>query len=276
MQQIVYFIQKYKYFLFFLLLEIIAFSLIVNNNSFHKSKFVSSANAITGGFYKKSSQISDYFNLKNENTFLINENTKLKNQLEEVSFLLDSTKIFTSIDSLNFNQKFEYISSKVIKNDYHKPFNFFLIDKGENDSISKEMAVINNKGILGVTDAVSNNYTRVQSVINKNSFINARLKNSFYFGTLTWDGKDYNIVQLTDIPRQAKVIVGDTIITDGKSAIFPEGILIGSVIKINSGNSASNSLEVKLFNDMSNIGNAYIIRNFDKLEIRNLENPRNE
>lgn len=276
MQQIVFFIQKFKYFLFFIFLEIIAFTLIINNNNFQKSKFVSSANSVTGGLYKKSSQFSAYFNLKDQNNTLIQENTQLKNQLEKIYSQLDSTEHFTVVDTLNYHQKYQYISSKIIKNEFNKSFNFLLLDKGENDSIFQEMAVINSKGVLGVTDAVGKNYARVQSIINKNSKINARLKNSFYFGTLTWDGKKYNIVQLIDIPRQAKVVVGDTIITDGKSAIFPEGILIGTVTKVNKGNSASNSLDVKLFNDMSNLGDAYIINNFDKLKIRNLENLGNE
>ena len=258
------------------MLEIVAFSLIVNNNNFHRSKFVSSTSAITGGFYKKSSQISTYFNLKKENELLVEENLRLKNKLEKFYSQLDSTKFNFVIDTLEFYQKYQYISSKIIKNDFHKSFNFLLLDKGENDSISQEMAVINSKGILGVTDAVGKNYARVQSILNKNSKINARLKNSFYFGTLTWDGNNYNIVQLVDIPRQANVNVGDTIVTDGKSAIFPEGILIGTVTEINTGNSANNSLDIKLFNDMSNLGNAYVIKNLDKLEIRNLENLGNE
>jgi rod shape-determining protein MreC len=276
MQQIVFFIQKYKFFLFFLLLEIIAFSLIVNNNSFQRSKFVSSTNAITGDFYKKSAQASEYFSLEERNNFLVEENTFLKNKLDKIYSQIDSTEFHTVIDTSKFHQKYEYISSKIIKNEFHKSFNFLLLDKGKNDTIFQEMAVINSKGVLGITDAVGSNYARVQSIINKNSRINARLKNSYHFGTLTWDGKDYNVVQLTDIPRQAEVSVGDTIITDGKSTIFPEGILIGKVLQINTGNSASNSLDIKLFNDMSNIGNAYIIRNFEKLEIEKLENPENE
>ena len=120
MQQLVFFIQKYKYFLFFLLLEIVAFSLIVNNNNFPRSKFVSSTSAITGGFYKKSSQVSTYFNLKKENELLVEENLQLKNKLEKFYSQLDSTKFNFVIDTLKFYQKYQYISSKIIKNDFHK------------------------------------------------------------------------------------------------------------------------------------------------------------
>ena len=137
------------------------------------------------------------------------------------------------------------------------------------------MVVINSKGIIGITEDVSSNYTRVQSILNSNSKINARLKNSFHFGTLVWNGVDYNVVQLEDIPRQADFKIGDTIITGGKSTIFPEGIPIGTIQKINS-NLSNNSIQVKLFNDMSNISTIYIVRALDKKEIRTLNNSFNE
>ena len=94
------------------------------------------------------------------------------------------------------------------------------------------MAVINSKGIVGITEFVSIKYSRVQSILNKNSKINAKLKNSNHFGSLTWNGFSYNTVQLLDIPRQAVIKTGDTIITGGNSTIFPAGIPIGKVINI--------------------------------------------
>ena len=272
MQQLIYFFQKFKYFLFFLLLEIIALALIFNNLDFHKSKFINSANSVTGGFYSQISGISDYFNLKSENKLLSEENTRLKNLLakKQSETISENTDIVV-LDS-TFSQKYSYTSAKIINNNYSNQFNFLTLDKGEKDNIQKEMAVFNSKGIIGITENTSPKYTRVQSILNRDSKINARLKNTNYFGTLSWDGKDFRIVQLYDIPRQAPLKVGDTIVTDGKSAIFPEGILIGSISKINKGNSADNKVDVTLFNDMSNLGYVYIVKNFDKLEIKTLEN----
>ena len=272
MQQLIYFFQKFKYFLFFLLLEIIALALIFNNLDFHKSKFINSANSVTGGFYSQISGISDYFNLKSENKLLSEENTRLKNLLaKKQSETISENADIVVLDS-TFSQKYSYTSAKIINNNYSNQFNFLTLDKGEKDNIQKEMAVFNSKGIIGITENTSPKYTRVQSILNRDSKINARLKNTNYFGTLSWDGKDFRTVQLYDIPRQAPLKVGDTIVTDGKSAIFPEGILIGSISKINKGNSADNKVDVTLFNDMSNLGYVYIVKNFDKLEIKTLEN----
>lgn len=274
MQQILFFFQKFKYFLFFLFLEFIALSFTFNNLNFHKSKFVNSANNITGGIYTIRTNLSEYLELKTRNEQLSEENTRLKNLLAQNKFF--SAEDVIVIDTTKYYQKYTYTQAKIIKNSYLKPFNFLTIDGGKNQEIDKEMAVINSKGIIGITDQTQNLYTRVQSILNKNSRINARLKNSNYFGTLSWNGKDYRTVQLSDIPRQAPLKIGDTIETDGKSTIFPEGILIGTISKVNTGNTADNKVDVKLFNDMSNLRYIYVIKNLHKEEIQSLENTLDE
>lgn len=274
MQQFVYFIQKSKYLLFFLLLVFISLTLTINNHNFHKSKFISSANAISGGLFEKSNNLSGYLHLKDTNIELVAENLRLKNQLQLLASKKDTVRDVLIVDSTLYHQKYTYSNAKIIKNNYHTSYNFLTINKGENQEVFKEMAVVNGKGIIGITENTSSNYTRVQSILNKNSKINARLKNSFHFGTLTWNGNNYNTLQLIDIPRQATITVGDTVITGGKSTIFPEGILIGTISKEQAQN--SNTINVTLFNDMSNLGDVYIIKNLYKNEILNLENNRDE
>jgi len=275
MEQIIYFFQKYKYFLFFLLLASISLFLTINNTRFHKSKFISSANEITGGFYEKTSQFSNYLNLRMYNNELILENATLKNQLEFLQSKKDSITHFIVVDSMQFHQKYSYSGAKIIKNQYHQKNNYITINKGENQGVTKEMAVMNSKGIVGIIDQTSKNYARVQSILNSNSKINARLKNSFHYGTLKWNGKDYNTVQLEDVPRQTSVTIGDTIITGGRSTIFPEGIAIGVVKKVNNSTS-TNTIDIQLFNDMSNIGYVYIVKSLDKIEVNILEKTVNE
>lgn len=270
MQQLIYFFQKFKYFLFFLLLAFISLGLTFNNLNFHKSKFVNSANSLTGGLFSATSNIAEYWGLKSENKLLVEENTRLKNLLEKSSIIISDLDSVV-IDTLYYMQKYTYTSAKIINNNYSKDFNFLTINKGEKQGIGKEMAVVNSKGIIGITDNSSEGYARVQSILNRNSKINARLKNSNYFGSLGWDGANYNVVQLSDIPRQAPLKIGDTIETGGKSTIFPEGILIGVISKINKGNTADNKVDVMLFNDMSNLGYVTVIKNLHKVEINALE-----
>ena len=107
MQLIFRFIAKYKYFLFFLFLEFIALFFTIQSHSYHKSKFINSANNITGGFYKKTNSINEFFNLKKENQQLANENSHLKNILSLRICRSISEKIIQPLK--NFEENFQKI-----------------------------------------------------------------------------------------------------------------------------------------------------------------------
>lgn len=275
MRLIFKFIAKYKYFLLFLFLEFVALFFTIQSHSYHKSKFINSANNITGGFYKKINSVNEFFNLKKENQRLANENSQLKNLLYLKAYTTDSLLI-ESIDTINYYQKFNFSVAKVINNNYNKRNNYLTINKGKKQGVYPEMGVINSNGIIGVTNSVSNNYATVISILNKYSQINVKLKNNNHFGTLSWDGKDYKTIQLLDLPRQTPIKVGDTVITGGKSTIFPEGIPVGVVQEIKIENNVYSLVNITLFNDMSSLSNINIIKNLEKDEIKKLETSNNE
>ena len=112
-QKIIYFIRKFRYFLLFILLEILAFIFIIQHHSYHNSKFVNSANSITGGVYSTVSNVNDFFKLKSENKRLIEENTRIKNLLNKQDLNYDSTS-FKINDSAKYGQKYEYTFAKII------------------------------------------------------------------------------------------------------------------------------------------------------------------
>lgn len=270
MQQIVNFIIKYKYFLFFLLLEIIAISFTIQNHSYHNSKFVNSANFFTGGIYKRINRFKEYGDLREHNQHLLNENTKLKNIISQQN-IDTSSQTLGIVDTTKYFQKYLYTPAQVIDNQYHKKYNYLTIDKGLNDGIDSDQGIINSKGVIGITQNLSENYTTVLSILNENSKINVRLTNSLHFGTLEWDGKDYNILQLVDLPIQANIQKGDSLITGGKSIIFPEGIPVGLIEDFSVENNSYRFINVKLFNDMSAIGPVTVVTSLYKDEIKKLQ-----
>ena len=268
MQQIIFFLIRNKNFLLFIVLFSISIFLTIQTHSYHKNNFVNSSNNITGGIYTIKSSITNYFNLREENEILIDENTRIRIQLESYK----SKVVNQNIDTNSILSKYYFVSAKVINNSFSKTKNKLTIDKGERDSIQLDLGVITSKGIVGIIDNVSNKYATIQSILNTNSQINAKLKNAKHFGSLVWNTKDPNVIQLIDIPRLAPVKIGDTIVTGGKSTIFPEGILIGAVIDFElTEDENSQNLNIQLFNDMTNLQHVYIIDNLDSQEIINLE-----
>lgn len=267
MQQLLYYLKKIRVFLLFLLLEIIALILTVQYHSYQQSKFLNSANSITGNIYKKTNTVHEFFNLIPENQRLIEENIQLKNLLQATTVLpKDST-----VNDTVYHQNYLYTYAKVVNNNYSKKNNYLTIEKGKSQGIEPDLGVINSRGIIGVVSNVSDNYATILSILNSNSKINVRLKKSSHFGTLVWNGKSYETVQLIDLPRQAQIIVGDTIITGGKSVLFPEGIQIGTIKDFTFENNQYKQINVNLFNDMSSIDYVQIVKNLKRTEQLNLE-----
>ena len=265
MQQIINFILRYKITLLYLLLLTIALSFTVQSHSYHRSRYFNSANWLSGGIYNTTDQISNYFGLGAVNRELLEENRRLRSLLYNQPFT-DSIELDTA--QLNYT----LLSAQVIKNSYSNQDNYITINKGKNQGIQQDMGVITSRGILGIVERTSNNYAAVQSILNTKSNINAKIKNTNYFGSLTWNTERYDEVQLEDIPRLVPLLVGDTIVTGAMSSIFPENIPIGTIKKFDLNASQSfYSIDVQLFNDMTNLKNAYIIDNPSREEILKLE-----
>ena len=265
MQQIINFIIRNKNFLLYILLLTISLGFTIQSHSFHQSRFFNSSNWITGNIYNASHGVSSYFELQKENKALVDENKRLRNLL--FNFNLEDT---LKLDSLQLT--YTITPAKIIKNSYADHRNYITINKGKKDGIKIDMGVITNQGILGIIENTSNNFASVQSILNEKSNINAKLKNTNHFGSLVWDANNYNVVQLIDIPKLVPLLVGDTIVTGAMSSIFPENIPIGTIKKFDLDNSENfYTIDITLFNDMTNIQNVYVVSNADKKEIQELE-----
>lgn len=242
----------------------------IQSHSYHQSRFFNSSNWIAGNVYGFSHGITTYFDLDQENERLLKENKMLRDQLLNTPSL-----DVENLDSIAI--KYTILAGQVINNNYALQRNYITINKGRKDSIKQDMGVITDLGILGIVENTSNSFATVQSILNENSNINAKIKNTDYFGSLKWDTNSYNTVQLTDIPRLVPITVGDTVVTGAMSSIFPENIPIGTIKKFNLDNSNSlYQIDVDLFNDMTNIKNIYIIKNMNRAEILELEEITNE
>ncbi|MCD9573520.1 rod shape-determining protein MreC [Flavobacterium soyae] len=273
MQQIFNFIIRNSNRLLFLLLLGISLTLTIQSHSYHRSRVISSANFLSGGVYERINRVNEYLNLRAENDELVLENARLKSLLFNKK---DTTKAPLA-DSIKGIKPADIIVSKVIHNSYNTHENYITLNSGSKEGVKQDMGVINSLGIIGVIDNTSPNYSTVVSILNMKSHINAKIKKSNHFGSLTWDGKSTGFVQLEDVPRLASIRKGDTIVTGGQSVIFPEGINIGTVdVVYKKENTSFYVIKVKLFNDMTNLGHVYIIKSKDREELINLENKSKE
>ena len=263
MRNLLDFFLKYNYWFLFILLEVISFALLFRFNNYHGSVFFTSSNVAVGSIYKLTNNITGYFHLKDINEDLVHENVQLRLQVEHLRQSINDL----TLDTIRFEQikkdalkGYNIRKAKVINNSLTHADNYITIDKGSKDGIRSEMGVIDGNGIVGIVYLTSDHYSVVIPVLNSKSSISCKVKNSDYFGFLKWDGGSSQYATVKDMPRHSMFSIGDTIVTSGHSAVFPQGIPIGSVEDMkDSHDGLSYLLKIKLFTDYARLGNVRVI-----------------
>lgn len=276
MRNLFAFIRRYSVLLFFLLLEIVSLSLLVNYNKFHQAGYLDAAGEITGSIESQYNKVDGYFGLKKENESLRRRLNELQNQQGENFQAPDTTVKLVAdtmrIDTSSANRKFLYMDAYVVNNSISLPNNFITIHRGQKQGVGPGMVVVGPDGVVGVVLDATDNFATVMSMLHKQSRISARLKKTGESGRIEWDGVSPRRVQLKDIPKSVKVQPGDTVFTSQYSD-FPPGIMIGTIEKVIKEQSTNNYLlQVKPSTDFSKLQNVFVVKNLQKQEQEELEN----
>jgi rod shape-determining protein MreC len=278
LKNIFLFIRRYFTLLSFLLLQVFAIILLSKASKTHESFFSSAANELTGNVNKNYSDLRGYFSLKETNRQLAQENARLRNLLPSNFQPVDNSRKFVvdSLlkDSLGRSRKYSFLPAKVIGNTYTLQANFLTLDRGSAQGVKKSMAVLGPEGIVGVVVETSTNFSRVMSLLHRNSKVSAMLKKDHSSGSIEWDGSDPSYLTLRNVTKSAKLAKGDTVVTSTYSANFPSDIMIGTVVGI-AAESSSNfyTLKVKTATNFFSIRYVYLIENARYAEQVQLENP---
>jgi rod shape-determining protein MreC len=276
MRNIIAFIRHFFNLFLFLILMGVSLAALINYNQTYQVAFSNIANETTGKVGARYNAIEYYFRLKKTNEALAAENAELRGLLKSSFESPDSSKVF-QIDSLLKDtlgrvRKFEFLPAKIVNNDISEQNNYITLYRGAKQGAQVDMGVTGPRGIVGKVIMVSDNYCRVMSLLNRNAKVSAMTKKGFYTGLVDWDGKDPRYVTMHNVPKSAKVKVGDSIVTSNLSGSYPPGIMIGTVASIG-GDSGSGfyELKVKTSTDFYNIQYAYLVNNMIWTEQKQLE-----
>ena len=280
MKNLINFLIQYSVLFLFLFLEIISFTLIVKNQGYQKSVFLSSSNSVVSGMYEWSNSVVEFFKLRTANDNLSEENTALKNQIIDLQNKL-STLQKTTPDSVHFRippeMEYKFISAKVINCSTNKLQNYITLNKGAIDGIKSDMGVVSDEGVVGIVKTVSNRFSVVIPILNPKIEISCKFKRSNYSGGLLWYGEDYRYANLTDIARHVELSLGDTLITSGLTSTFPEGIPVGTIedFKIKESD-AYYKIKVKLAVNFRTLSHVKVINYLNYQEQKQLEKKSEE
>ncbi len=270
MLRILQFLYSLRAFLLFVILEVIAIWLIVSNNSPQGAAFFNSSNALSGSVLNTQSKVRGFFSLGEINEQLLNQNTALIAQLELVNPAADSIKL--ELDSA-LVATLEFKGARVISQTLRFAQNHLTINKGEKDGVKVGMGIFNQEGVVGRIKSVSNNYAVGISLLNTELLVSSKIKSSDVYGSINWDGSNSKSAKLLYVPRHVQAQVGDTIVTSGYNAIFPEGIQIGIIQDIERRDDQNYlNITVELTTDFSRVNYVYLVENLAFEELDSLYN----
>ena len=272
MRALIDFIINSKHVLVFLLLEIVSLVQLFSYNGYQKSVYFTTANGVVGTTYDAISSVTSYINLQEENRQLEAVNERLRQQVYELQQQMDAVRQDSTKRISALPKKYDLVDAQVVNMTLHKANNMITIDRGEADGIRPEMGVVCSRGVVGIVYMTSQHYSLVMPLLNTNSKISCRLRNSEYFGSLIWKHGGADVAYVTNIPRHAKVKQKDIVETNGFSDIFPPGLPIGVVQRVgNSADGISYMLRVKLFANFPTLRNVSVITNYSSPERHLLE-----
>ena len=272
MRALIDLIIKNKHWFVFIGLEVLSLAFIFSYNGYQKSVYFTTANDLVGSTYNVISGVTSYLHLQEENQALEQTNEELRRQIIEIQRQIDEHHLDSILRMPSLPKKYDLVHAQVINGTLHKSNNLLTINKGEADGIRPEMGVVCSQGVVGIVYMTSEHYSIVMPILHVNSKISCRLRNPEYFGSLIWQRGYADIAYVTSIPRHAEVAPKDIVETNGFSDIFPPGLPIGMVHRINdSTDGISYMLRVKLFTNFTTLRNVSVITNYQSAERRQLE-----
>ncbi|MEG0499838.1 MAG: rod shape-determining protein MreC [Rikenellaceae bacterium] len=289
MNRLFQFIKKIYLFLFFIILEVLAFNTYQDSSVYTRGQLFIASNNVMIAVYEKVNNLKSYFELRKTNDELALSNAQLAYRLslmedlnlrllrgevidtltkqDTIDTLLMDTTSFSSDTTIILAdvsiKKDRYISARVVNNSVSKRRNYITLDRGELDSIKINNPVVCNNVVIGYIVAVSKNYSVAISVLNTDFRTSGMLKRDGSLCSVFWNGDKIDEVDFSGISRYSDIQVGDTIVTTGFSSYFTGGKLIGTI------------KEFEIKDQMYYGGKLKLFISFDKLRYVEIIYPEN-
>ena len=264
MRNLLDFLYRYRTFGLFIVLEVFCAWLIVKYNNRYNASFLNSSNTLAANMSQLSQNTEDYFNLKEVNQQLLDENEHLRN------LLINQPINYVNTDTTN--NRYQAIKARVINNTYNRSMNFLTLDIGNKNGIEPGMGVISGTGIIGQVKSVSAHFATVISLLHRNLMVSSFIDRTNTICTVQWDGISPIKASVKYIPKHIDVKVGDTVVTSDYNAVFPRGIMIGRISGLDAkAEDVYYEAEIDLSTDFTSLNYAYVITDELKQEKDSIE-----
>lgn len=275
MSELLKFFVKYSSWFLCALYLLLSAILLLSSNPYQHHVYLTSANVVASGLYRTTNGVTSYFSLREINEDLQRRNSDLELEVYSLKEMIREQNQRMYADTMTVDSalsRYHFIIAHVINNSINHSHNYITIEKGRLDGIEPEMGVMDQNGIVGIVNVVGDHTARLISVLNPYLRLSCKVKGENQVGSLVWDGKNPGEAILEELPKHAKFIKGDTIVTSGYSSVFPEGVPVGTIMS-GTRDREDNfyTLRVKLFTDFSTLSTVRVIRDKMKYELVTVE-----
>jgi rod shape-determining protein MreC len=178
-----------------------------------------------------------------ENRDLRRELATTRSQLQQVAeYAAESERLRRLLD-FKARAPFQTVAAEIIAFSPGASSNNILIDKGTDYGLIPDLAVITPAGVVGKTISVYHHSSQVLLITDPSSGVGTMLERSRTQGVLK--GVSNNLCQLDYVMNEESVSPGDSVVTSGLDQIYPEGLPIGTVLKVGGGNIYYKSIVVR-------------------------------
>ena len=174
-------------------------------------------------------------NLRQQNLALTDNVAELELELQVQRALAQQARSLERLLRLRETMALPTLSARVIATDATPYFRTLTIDRGRDDGLRPDMAVIAPAGVVGRVVAVSaGRAAQVQLLVDRNAAAGALVERTRASGLVVGTDTD-GLLRMDYVSNLEDVRIGDRIVTSGVDRIYPGGFLIGEVTEVEQG-----------------------------------------
>jgi rod shape-determining protein MreC len=192
------------------------------------------------------------------------ENEKLRQRLADVEVelqqqraLADRSRGFERLLELRGRTELQTTAAEVIASSVAPEFRTLTIDKGSQQGLLTDMAVIAPTGIVGRVVSPTARASKVQLLIDRNAAAGSLVERSRAQGVVT--GRGDGLLRMEYVDEIAELAVGDTVVTSGIDGIFPKGFVIGRIERIDRSGGGYKEILVKPAVDFTTLEEVLVV-----------------
>jgi rod shape-determining protein MreC len=173
--------------------------------------------------------------IRQENEQLRREVASLRVSLEQERTVAQETRALKKLLDLKAVAGFDTAAASVIGSGADPEFRTITIDKGTQDGLQPDMAVISPAGVVGRILMTTARAAKVQLIIDRDAAAGVMIERSRVIGIVTGVGSSEDLgfqaglIDLDYVPGSADVKPGDRVVTSGIDGIYPKGLPVGEI-----------------------------------------------